>query len=173
MLLEASKPIDSWVVNRYGFVLDWSLQQHCAYQSQFSPRGHISLGDDKGITITVMKNDALAIFLTSKKDLSSLQVSFQDFKMGEERDKKSTRRMLCLLCLNKIKLKKGLSSTPNFIRTLRVKLFFHTLTLCLKVVKNQILKYIFGVKIQMFLNIARSLALLRNGTFLGIFKHSA
>ena len=71
-----------------------------------------------------MKNDALAIFLTSKKDLSSLQVSFQDFKMGEERDKKSTRRMLCLLCLNKIKLKKGLSSTPNFITTLRVKLFF-------------------------------------------------
>ena len=71
-----------------------------------------------------MKNDALAIFLTSKKDLSSLQVSFQDFKKGEEKDKKSTRRMLCLLCLNKIKLKKGLSSTPNFIRTLRVKLFF-------------------------------------------------
>ena len=83
-----------------------------------------------------MKNDALAIFLTSKKDLSSLQVSFQDFKKGEEKDKKSTRRMLCLLCLNRIMLKKGLSSTPNFIRTLRVKLFFHTLTLCLKVVKN-------------------------------------
>ena len=39
---------------------------HLAYQTKFRPSGHISLGDDKGITITVMKNDALAIFLTSK-----------------------------------------------------------------------------------------------------------
>lgn len=120
-----------------------------------------------------MKNDALAIFLTSKKDLSSLQVSFQDFKKGEEKDKKSTRRMLCLLCLNKIKLKKGLSSTPNFIRTLRVKLFFSHLDTVFESCQKLDSKVYFWRENSNVLNIARSLALLRNGTFLGIFKHSA
>ena len=54
-----------------------------------------------------MKNDALAIFLTSKKDLSSLQVSFQDFKKGEEKDKKIDQTYVMSAVLEQNQVKKG------------------------------------------------------------------
>ena len=83
-----------------------------------------------------MKNDAMAIFLTSKKDLSPSFFSRLDFNKGEEKDKKSTRRsMLCLLCLNKIKLKR-VSGPLLIFKNVMGKTFFHTLTLWLKIIKK-------------------------------------
>ena len=121
-----------------------------------------------------MKNDAMAIFLTSKKDLSPSFFSRLDFNKGEEKDKKSTiRSMLCLLCLNKIKLKKGLWSTPNFLRTLRVKLFF-TLWHCgWKLSKKYNLKMILCVKIQMQLILIWKFTPGEVRLFKVIFKHCA